>query len=771
MKNNKGFTLVELIISIVLMLSLTILVVVGFTKVSDSKKEEADKLTVSQIETAAEQYFSTNYYWIEYLKKGNKDDFIHVNLAQLIKDDYLNVVSSVSTEQKYSKCDIVKVTYDKTSNKLNFAYSDEFKGKDSCNPKIELAGPLSITYEVVSGIKKLDADPRDLNAKQWYTSDIRLKVKVRANEYEGNVEIDGATVEKNNYIKKVNIMVNNRTVKNVNLVDAKGNYTKEKECEIDITLSDEGPHNVFVTAQNADDAEYPSSSVFYKDSVAPTANITAYVTDSNKTGFTDPTTIESSKILNNNTWTKSKIYSVAIGQDSVSGIYKGAATKCEFNGGMSGIIYGNSGNTYGDNKYGLYLRYTNDAVGTMSCVFYDNAGNVSSPVTYNIKRDTVAPTITFSSNQSKNLDDMKNHTATTAYSSGTWYNGFADAVATATDSKSAVTLNYVRTNDGNGGSGARNVIITSNGAGQSAVSRDYSYAEGTSYYSYTATDAAGNSTTISHTIKLDRTAPTCSVSASGTAGNVVNNRQWYLTNNVTVSLSARADQAHRSGLNTYGLSTGSKTYNTTTSGTQSSEGLVTWNCYVKDNAGNEGSNSITFGLEKTVHISFNAGLTNLGTSEGQNYGKLVFNASKNGPCGYGTCSNIKCRTNGNSEYCASGRFARACRYVKSYPRFFTVTAASEYTTPTLTYASDSDKSSVTISGTTYYQNNRITRMDDYKRDNASDEFGKNYDYRYVGTSHGSGTNDFSAHRYQYTSPAGLKSNGVRLYTEYGTECY
>lgn len=35
--NKKGFTLIELIVTIVLMLSLTILVIVGFTNISDKK--------------------------------------------------------------------------------------------------------------------------------------------------------------------------------------------------------------------------------------------------------------------------------------------------------------------------------------------------------------------------------------------------------------------------------------------------------------------------------------------------------------------------------------------------------------------------------------------------------------------------------------------------------------------------------------------------------------------------------------------------------------
>ena len=772
MKNNKGFTLIELLITIVMMLSLTILVVVGFTKVSDSKKEEADKLTVNQIETAAEQYFSTNYYWIEYLKKGNAADYIHVNLAQLIKDDYLNVVSSVSTEKKYSKCDIVKVTYDKNANKLNFKYDNEtYKDETYCNPKIELAGPLKISYEIVSGTIKLKADSKNLITKQWYASDINLKVKVSANTYDKDFDkddaIDGAYVDNKDFIKNVTISVNGKNISNDNYAE------KEKKVyEKNVILSAEGENEVVINAKNYAGGEYPAEVSYYKDSVAPTSNITSYITDSDKTGFTNPKDIDKSKLLNNNAWTKEKIYSVSIGQDNNSGIYK-SGSYCTYDKDIEGIIYGDSGTTFEKNKYGIFLRYTKDAVDTISCVFSDNAGNISNPVSFNIKRDNTKPSLTLSSFKSKDLSKIENHTATSSYTSGDWYSGYVDVIAVAKDDLGKVTLRYERTNDGNGGSIPRDMSKQSS-TGAETTYKTYSKAEGTSYYTFTATDEAGNTKSLSYTVKLDRTDPTCIVKASGTKGNVVDDYQWFITDNVEVTLDKSSDQEHRSGIDssTYGLS--QKTtinYNSKKSVTESDEGLTTWYCYVKDNAGNEGHGNYTFGLEKSVNISFNAALTNLGTSEGENYGELVFNADKNGPCGYGTCSNIKCRTNGNSEYCATGRFARACRYVKSYPRFFTVTAASEYTTPTLTYAEDSEKESVKISGTTYYRNDRIVRLVDHKRDEATDEFSSNYDYRYVGDEHGSGTNDFSAHKYQYTSPAGLKSNGVRLYTEYGTECY
>ena len=778
MKNNKGFTLIELLITIVMMLSLTILVVVGFTKVSDEKKKEADNLTENEILSAAEQYFSSEYYWIEYLKSGkaDKDDkgnsYIHVNLAKLIKEDYLNVVSSATTEKKFSKCDIVKVTY---KNKLKFEYIKDESNKKSCNPEIKLAGPIDINYTVKSG--NIEIPNNKINGTNWYNTNIKLNISLKADTFK-DYTLEDANVTDNDYIKDVKILVNGVEKKNIS--------TKEKELIIEnFELSKNGLNKVEVIATNYNDVPSKKDIYYYIDKTKPTVNINAYRTTSDKKTFTDPAKIDKSKIISPGDWTNDDVYLVSIGEDNISGIYK-SGSACTYNVRKEDIIYDNSKTTYDSNKtdyqgiskYGLFLRYYSDIVDTVTCRFKDNAGNLSDAVTFTVKRDNTKPNLTLSSFKSKDLSKIENHTATSTYDSGDWYSGYADVIATAKDNISKVTLRYQRSNDGNGGSKPKDMSKQSDAAKEISY-KTYSKAEGTSYYTFTATDEAGNTRQLTYTVKLDRTDPTCSVTASGKLGNKVNGDQWFLTNDVTVKLDESKDQAHRSGINSsvYGLSQKTDTtFNSKNSATESDEGLATWNCYVKDNAGNEGEGHYTFGLEKTVKIEFDASLTNSGYSEGSGkyYDKLVFNSSltnKNPvPCGYGTCKNIKCRTNNNSEYCAKERFARSCRYVKSYPRFFKVTAISEYDKPTLTYAIDSDKTSVTINGTTYSRNDRITRMVDYKRYGASSDFKEDYDYRYVGTD-GSGINDFSAHKYQYESPAGLKSNGIRLYTEYATECY
>ncbi len=772
MKNNKGFTLIELLITVVMMLSLTILVVVGFTKVSDSKKEEADKLSENQIVNAAEQYFSSEYYWIEYLKSDKADNGeIHVNLAKLIKEDYLNVVSSTKTEEKFSRCDKVVVTY--KNNKLKFKYVKDTENQTDCNPSIKLAGPIDIKFTVKSG--NITLPDNKINGTNWYNTNVKLKIDLKVDENYDNIKLEDTNIDNHNFIKNIKVFVNDVEKENKNF-----NSKNTKNTSIELILNKDDIHKVRVVATNYMDNPSTNESDYYIDKTKPDVSINTYTSTSDKKGFTDPATINSSKKLNSGTWTNKNVYLASIGEDTLSGIHK-SGSSCTYNTKNKNIISGNSGNTYnsiktkyGESaKYGLFLRYNFDEIDTVTCTFQDKAGNKSKPTTFVVKRDNTDPSLVLSSFKSKDLSKIENHIATSIYKSADWYSGYVDVIAEAKDSMGKVTLRYQRTKDEHGGSEPRDKSKSSDGANKKAIYKTYSKAEGTSYYIFTATDEAGNSKTETYTVRLDRTAPTCTVTPNGTKGNPVNDIQWYLTNDVSVSLSQKDDQTYRSGLDTYGLSTGSKTYNKETTGTQSAEGLVTWNCYVKDKAGNEGNNSKTFGLEKTVEIKFVASLTNKTGSENISYGSLVFNEDKTGPCGYGNCSNIKCYTNSNkTDKCAKGRFARACRYVKSYPRFFEVTAVSEYPDGTKTvFAEDSDLSEVTIDEKTYKQNTKIVRSEDVKRDNASDEFDSKYYFRNVGDKHGSGTNDFSAHKYQYTSPAGLKSNEIRLYTEYSTECY
>ena len=190
-----------------------------------------------------------------------------------------------------------------------------------------------------------------------------------------------------------------------------------------------------------------------------------------------------------------------------------------------------------------------------------------------------------------------------------------------TDPTCTVTRNIAQPN-GNNGWYKTNVTLTINrndvkGSGDRAVNSPVSYGvyatksenydniaskvqgdtKGITWYGFVKDEAGNKSTCNSESFKVDTTAPTCSISKSGTAGS----DNWYRSD---VSLSWNSKSDDMSGIAEYGLSSSSSvTYNSETSGSRSYEtgsDKVTWYGFVKDKAGNTNSCSTTFGIDKTA---------------------------------------------------------------------------------------------------------------------------------------------------------------------------
>ncbi len=305
--------------------------------------------------------------------------------------------------------------------------------------------------------------------------------------------------------------------------------------------------------------------------------------------------------------------------------------------------------------------------------------------------------------------------------------------------------------------------LDGNGSGCSSVSKTFDKEATTG--TITVKDGVGHSTNCTVGVYIDKTNPTCSITFSGTAGS----NGWYIIDDVNVSLSKsdRDSKVANSGIGTYGLTTtANASYNNKTSGTQSSETSSTkWYGYVKDKAGNAASCNKTVKLEKNVTMSFNTTETNKVTSYnydeekekklGSSHGKPVFDTSK-GACGFGTCNNIKCKTNSSkTTSCPKTYFARSCMYVNTYDRWFTISSVSSGTI------------NVKVDGKT--SSTGMKKVEKLSRYGGSTIFNSNYYYELVGNSSGSRTS-FTAHQYQYTTPAGLKSDKIRLYIEYVADC-
>ncbi len=109
-KSNKyGFTLVELLVTIAIMLSITVLAIVNIVGVSNRKKKEAWVSVKEEIETAASDYFKYNEYLFEGLDDGDNLNG-YITVGSLVSDDYISKVTDPRTGKAVSYCTKVKVT-------------------------------------------------------------------------------------------------------------------------------------------------------------------------------------------------------------------------------------------------------------------------------------------------------------------------------------------------------------------------------------------------------------------------------------------------------------------------------------------------------------------------------------------------------------------------------------------------------------------------------------------------------------------------------------
>ena len=125
MKKQDGFTLVELLVTIALMLMVLGIAIVSIIKISDAKKEEAYVLIKDQIMTAAEQYFYANEYLFEGLSEGSSGV---ITVGKLVEEDYLNKVTDPRTGKAINNCNEIQVT--KVKGKYTSTYVEN--AKTSC---------------------------------------------------------------------------------------------------------------------------------------------------------------------------------------------------------------------------------------------------------------------------------------------------------------------------------------------------------------------------------------------------------------------------------------------------------------------------------------------------------------------------------------------------------------------------------------------------------------------------------------------------------------
>ncbi len=255
--------------------------------------------------------------------------------------------------------------------------------------------------------------------------------------------------------------------------------------------------------------------------------------------------------VGNNSWYRGNItISFKSRSDATSGISNygiTTSTSASYNGKTSVT---QTGDTKGTTFYG----YVKDA-----------AGNTSK-CSLSVKKDTKAPSCSLSlSGTSGN---------------NSWYRSNVKVSLSKSDSTSGVS-NYGVTTSGS---------ATYNGSTSATQTAD---TKSVTYYGYVR-DAAGNTSKCSKTFKKDSTAPSCSLTRSGTVGN----NSWYRSN-VKVSFSSKSDST--SGVSNYGIGTStSASYNSKNSATQTADTSgITYYGYVKDAAGNTNRCSTNFKKDST----------------------------------------------------------------------------------------------------------------------------------------------------------------------------
>lgn len=476
-KNNRGFTLIELLITIAMLLSLTILVVVSFVKVSDRKKEEAKNITDKQIENAAEQYFSSEYYWINYLKKDSSSE-VFVNVAKLVEDDYLNVISKTTTEKKYNRCDIVKVT--NKEGKIKYEYQEAEEGITECEPVLKLASDLDIEIKPISYKKGNISD-----TIQWYIEkDVVL-----------NIKVSSKIKDKTNKINDVKFLYQGKEE------SAKLISNSDYEKIYEFTFNKNNLNTLIVIATNSGKTNHAEISL-YLDKEIPVDDTKAYSYKKDFNGYKEFSYFNSKDYIKTNTWinynsSNKNIYFGTNLSDNVSGINT-KNSNCKVKD--SKITFNTKGNS---KKYSFYKSFLNDGIYNITCNYEDLAGNKNS-VNYIVKKDVSKPSCSLKvvgNVKTPKIDEkgkfiLKNNTFDITTEKKTNYTGWYS------DNKIIVSFKTKSSDVANFG------LSTSSNVYNSKTSDVHTKeTSGTKWYGYVK-DEAGNENSCNISLKNDYTAPT-----------------------------------------------------------------------------------------------------------------------------------------------------------------------------------------------------------------------------------------------------------------------
>jgi len=644
MKNNKGFTITELLVIVAIMLSVLGIAIYGYSKISEKQKLEARKRVYEQVESAAEQYFATN----EYIKNDLTDNkFAYVSVGTLVESDYMNVVIDPVTGKQLDNCTIVKVSsteagivYNVLTDEKEVEEAKQILGNNkTCkyepivvDPKLtrltvniyeaekgcakgELLdwktylgtetneewfanegkwfnttnAPLGLVVEFVTSDKSsitysldgeeskviknnericITKDKKELKLSTIYGNNVESITKVNLDKTNPicTLNADGTNGTNGWFISNVNINFKSKT-DNLNVISSYGlsttTYNNTNKLN-SLTLASDTKSQSYYGAVKDEAGNIGKCSIVVKrDTEVPTVALNAYSGTDSVINSLDTTAKVDNAIKNNtvtllaNSWVNRKVVLRSSANDSISGLAK---VEC---------VDPRDKSTFKDFRR---IMDTSEGELSFSCVAYDNAGNKSNNGSNNqiaIKRDLTPPTLKINSYASADENGAVNKTSKIAYTSDTWYKGWAWVEAVAEDTLSNVIITYVRKKGTLGGSGEKNLTVD---GGKSLTYSDYSAKEGISNYYFKACDVAGNCTgninNIAKIVKLDRTAPTSpAVALIDGNWNEVSNDTWY-NKDIYVSGQAKSSDPNPtasdtySGISYYQISTDNKNWAT-----------------------------------------------------------------------------------------------------------------------------------------------------------------------------------------------------------------
>jgi len=788
MKNKKGFTIVELLITIAVVASILAIAILAFSKLNDKQKLASWDEVKNEMKLAATQYLDVNEYLINDIKK---DENVYITLETLINSDYLTILTNPVTGEQLDKCDVVKVNKQKEYTYLTKSEAIEEIGEEyfsnGCSIEPTVVSESERPKLMVSIYKAANADCAIGEEYKKYTfTTSRSETTNWFNK------------ENSPYGIVVKLSLSNGSKFNVTYNDGKLNYSNYPVSFLNIcTSQDQNMNDLNIKFGN----NVTASVKINLDLNAPVIKVNA-----NKSNVLEQAkNYTATEKYYNNSWYNGYVWVGATAIDSNSNVKKLIYTRTPDStlGGSKAqnIQIDNNSKIATINDYSANEGISNysykacDEAGNCSSTFeYCNQNNSCSTVDkFTVMLDHTAPIVSmhgYITNVDNDIiDTLTQDAENQGVSKGTLFNSYISSNKlkeinsdTWTNKAIAVKPTY---SDKLSGVSTNNSVCVDPRTDKTKYPDFTSYRrvmntwEGDYKFNCTITDNAGNKTTKAYVVKRDVTKPTCTLTTNGTKGNKVDGLQWYIKDDVSLALSC-TDAI--SGVNSYGLAASEYKYNGLSTGTQSSEiKKVTWGGIAKDNAGNEVKVNSPFGLEKTVSFAFNPTLSGKAKSDSSATtakGKLVFNTNaKSDLCSYGNCKNINCRTDkAKTKVCPTNYFARACWNVDTYPRFFDVKAKSFNNGNKITiFAMDASEETAKIDGVTYHRNSNLIRSQEIFKYGAIDNADKNmqspYYYNEVGEDkHPGWRNDYSAHKYQFTTPAGNKSSEIRLYIEYIGDC-